>query len=169
MIQERDDHPTASDIFEAAAPVLPGIGYATVYNSLRYLKDAGLVYEINLVIAPAATTAKPIVTTTPSATIAASWSISICRTPPISCMQRRAVAPQPQSVHLTLGTLSWIVVEEQITKLSNNNLLGGYMTAATAAAIEKAQVGQPAPDFEMASTKEHRETERAHTALRLQG
>ena len=59
-------------------------------------------------------------------------------------------------------------MEEQITKLSNNNLLGGYMTAATAAAIEKAQVGQPAPDFEMAN-EEHRETERARTTLRLQG
>ena len=44
---ERDDHPTASDIFEAARQRLPGISYATVYNSLRYLKHAGLVYEIN--------------------------------------------------------------------------------------------------------------------------
>ena len=46
MIQERDDHPTASDIFEAARLRLPGISFATVYNSLRYLKEAGLVYEI---------------------------------------------------------------------------------------------------------------------------
>ena len=46
VIQERDDHPTAGDIFEAARQRLPGISYATVYNSLRYLKDAGLVYEI---------------------------------------------------------------------------------------------------------------------------
>ena len=46
VIQERDDHPTAGDIFEAARRRLPGISYATVYNSLRYLKDAGLVYEI---------------------------------------------------------------------------------------------------------------------------
>jgi len=46
VIQERDDHPTASDIFEAARRRLPGISYATVYNSLRYLKEAGLVYEI---------------------------------------------------------------------------------------------------------------------------
>ena len=44
---ERDDHPTAGDIFEAARQRLPGISYATVYNSLRYLKHAGLVYEIN--------------------------------------------------------------------------------------------------------------------------
>ena len=46
VIQERDDHPTASDIFEAARLRLPGISYATVYNSLRYLREAGLVYEI---------------------------------------------------------------------------------------------------------------------------
>ena len=47
VILERDDHPTASDIFEAARRRLPSISYATVYNSLRYLKDAGLVLEIN--------------------------------------------------------------------------------------------------------------------------
>ncbi len=33
--------------FEAARRRLPSISYATVYNSLRYLKDAGLVLEIN--------------------------------------------------------------------------------------------------------------------------
>jgi Fur family peroxide stress response transcriptional regulator len=47
VIRERHDHPTASDIFEAARKRLPGISYATVYNSLRYLKDAGLVHEIS--------------------------------------------------------------------------------------------------------------------------
>jgi Fur family transcriptional regulator, peroxide stress response regulator len=46
-IQERDDHPTASDIFEAARKGLPGISYATVYNSLKYLKQEGLVREIS--------------------------------------------------------------------------------------------------------------------------
>jgi len=34
-------------VFEAARQRLPGISYATVYNSLRYLKEAGLVLEIN--------------------------------------------------------------------------------------------------------------------------
>src|SRR4026209_1698044 len=48
VIQERDDHPTASDIFEAARRRLPSISYATVYNSLRYLKDAGLGLKIIL-------------------------------------------------------------------------------------------------------------------------
>ena len=47
VILEREDHPTASDIFEAARVRLPGISYATVYNSLRYLKEAGLVHEIS--------------------------------------------------------------------------------------------------------------------------
>ena len=47
VILEREDHPTASDIFAAARQRLPGISYATVYNSLRYLKEAGLVLEIN--------------------------------------------------------------------------------------------------------------------------
>ncbi len=46
VIRERDDHPTAGDVFEAARRRLPGISYATVYNSLRYLRDAGLVHEI---------------------------------------------------------------------------------------------------------------------------
>jgi Fur family transcriptional regulator, peroxide stress response regulator len=47
VIRERHDHPTAADIFEAARKRLPGISYATVYNSLRYLKEAGLVHEIS--------------------------------------------------------------------------------------------------------------------------
>jgi Fur family transcriptional regulator, peroxide stress response regulator len=46
VILAREDHPTASEIFEAAKLRLPSISYATVYNSLRYLKDAGLVQEI---------------------------------------------------------------------------------------------------------------------------
>jgi Fur family transcriptional regulator, peroxide stress response regulator len=46
VILGREDHPTASEIFEAAKLRLPSISYATVYNSLRYLKDAGLVQEI---------------------------------------------------------------------------------------------------------------------------
>lgn len=47
VIREREDHPTANDIFEAARQRLPGISHATVYNSLRYLKEAGLVHEIS--------------------------------------------------------------------------------------------------------------------------
>jgi Fur family peroxide stress response transcriptional regulator len=46
VIRETEDHPTAGEIFEAARKRLPRISYATVYNSLRYLRDAGLVHEI---------------------------------------------------------------------------------------------------------------------------
>ena len=47
VIRERNDHPTANEIFEAARAILPAISYATVYNSLRYLRSEGLVREIN--------------------------------------------------------------------------------------------------------------------------
>ena len=46
-VRERDDHPTAGDIFARAKQHLPAISYATVYNSLRYLRGAGLVREIS--------------------------------------------------------------------------------------------------------------------------
>src|SRR6185503_2945956 len=46
VILAREDHPTANEIFGAARRRLPGISYATVYNSLRFLKEAGLVHEI---------------------------------------------------------------------------------------------------------------------------
>ena len=45
-IREGAEHPTASEIFQAARLRLPKISYATVYNSLRFLKEAGLVHEI---------------------------------------------------------------------------------------------------------------------------
>jgi Fur family ferric uptake transcriptional regulator/Fur family peroxide stress response transcriptional regulator len=46
VIRASDAHMTAAEIFEAARGLLPGISYATVYNSLRYLKGAGLIAEI---------------------------------------------------------------------------------------------------------------------------
>ena len=46
VIRERNDHPTANDIFEAARVRLPSLSYATVYNSLKFLREAGLVREI---------------------------------------------------------------------------------------------------------------------------
>lgn len=45
-IREGEQHPTANEIFQAARLRLPTISYATVYNSLRFLKEAGLVHEI---------------------------------------------------------------------------------------------------------------------------
>jgi len=47
VIRESENHLTASEIYEAARRRLPSISYATVYNSLKYLKDVGLVNEIS--------------------------------------------------------------------------------------------------------------------------
>src|SRR5918912_4034646 len=47
VIQESDNHLTANEIFEVARRLRPSISFATVYNSLRYLKDAGLIHEIS--------------------------------------------------------------------------------------------------------------------------
>ena len=46
-VRERDDHPTASDIFAAATDYFPAISYATVYNSLHYLRQAGMIHELS--------------------------------------------------------------------------------------------------------------------------
>lgn len=47
VIRNSCDHLNASDVFSAAKAELPGISFATVYNSLRYLKEAGLIAEIS--------------------------------------------------------------------------------------------------------------------------
>jgi Fur family peroxide stress response transcriptional regulator len=47
VIQESDNHLTANEIFEVARRLRPSISFATVYNSLRYLKDSGLIHEIS--------------------------------------------------------------------------------------------------------------------------
>ena len=46
VVRSGDTHPTAAEIFEAARKAMPAISFATVYNSLRYLKQAGLVREV---------------------------------------------------------------------------------------------------------------------------
>ena len=46
VIRSGDTHPTAAEVFAAARRRLPAISFATVYNSLRHLKEAGLVREI---------------------------------------------------------------------------------------------------------------------------
>lgn len=46
VICDSCDHLTANEVFMAATQLLPGISFATVYNSLRYLKDARLISEI---------------------------------------------------------------------------------------------------------------------------
>ncbi|HZI46601.1 MAG TPA: transcriptional repressor [Pyrinomonadaceae bacterium] len=46
VIRESDEHLTANEVFERARQHLPGIAFATVYNSLRYLKKQGLIGEV---------------------------------------------------------------------------------------------------------------------------
>lgn len=46
VIRESERHLTANDVFEGARRLLPGISFATVYNSLRYLKQEGLIGEV---------------------------------------------------------------------------------------------------------------------------
>jgi Fe2+ or Zn2+ uptake regulation protein len=46
VIRVSEEHLTANEVFEDARRLLPGISFATVYNSLRYLKNEGLIGEI---------------------------------------------------------------------------------------------------------------------------
>ena len=46
VVRESETHLTANEIFEQARRLLPGISFATVYNSLRYLKTEELIREI---------------------------------------------------------------------------------------------------------------------------
>lgn len=48
VIRESDRHLTANEVFDDARRLLPGISFATVYNSLNYLKNQGLIGEIKL-------------------------------------------------------------------------------------------------------------------------
>lgn len=47
VIREANSHLTANEVFGRANGLLPSISFATVYNSLRYLKDAGHIAEIS--------------------------------------------------------------------------------------------------------------------------
>ena len=46
VIRESEAHLTANEVFDNARQLLPGISFATVYNSLRYLKNEGLIGEV---------------------------------------------------------------------------------------------------------------------------
>ncbi len=48
VIRGSEKHLTANEVFEDSRRLLPGISFATVYNSLRYLKNEGLIGEIRL-------------------------------------------------------------------------------------------------------------------------
>lgn len=45
-IRASEKHLTAGEVFDDARRLLPGISFATVYNSLNYLKKAGLIGEV---------------------------------------------------------------------------------------------------------------------------
>lgn len=47
VIRDESEHLTANEVFAKAKERLPGISFATVYNSLRYLKEAGHIAEIS--------------------------------------------------------------------------------------------------------------------------
>ncbi|RMG06041.1 MAG: transcriptional repressor [Acidobacteria bacterium] len=46
VIRQADRHLTANEVYDEAKRILPTISFATVYNSLRFLKDAGYIAEI---------------------------------------------------------------------------------------------------------------------------
>ena len=46
VIRGANEHLTANEVFDDARRTLPSISFATVYNSLRYLREMGLIGEI---------------------------------------------------------------------------------------------------------------------------
>lgn len=48
VVQAAHDHPTAADVIERLREKGHNFAYGTVYNSLRYLTDAGLITELKL-------------------------------------------------------------------------------------------------------------------------
>jgi Fe2+ or Zn2+ uptake regulation protein len=47
LVQSSTDHPTAEWLHQEARQILPDISLATVYRTLRMLKEKGLVYEFS--------------------------------------------------------------------------------------------------------------------------
>ncbi|MBD2868283.1 Fur family transcriptional regulator [Paenibacillus arenilitoris] len=48
VVQHAHDHPTAADVIDRLRDKGFNFAYGTVYNSLRYLTDAGLIRELKL-------------------------------------------------------------------------------------------------------------------------
>lgn len=46
VVRKSENHLTANEVFDSARRILPGISFATVYNSLNYLKKEGLIGEV---------------------------------------------------------------------------------------------------------------------------
>lgn len=47
VIRDSPEHLTANDVFERSKQMLPKISFATVYNSLRFLKEEGHIAEVS--------------------------------------------------------------------------------------------------------------------------
>lgn len=48
VVRQATDHPTAADVIERLHEGGHKLAYATVYNSLRYLTDAGVIQELKI-------------------------------------------------------------------------------------------------------------------------
>ncbi|MDF1754181.1 MAG: Fur family transcriptional regulator [Verrucomicrobiales bacterium] len=48
LVDEKRDHPTASEVFERAKDKMPSISLATVYNCLETLTQVGAIKQVNL-------------------------------------------------------------------------------------------------------------------------
>jgi Fur family ferric uptake transcriptional regulator/Fur family peroxide stress response transcriptional regulator len=46
VIREAEEHLTANEVFDKARKIQAGISFATVYNSLRFLKEQGMIGEV---------------------------------------------------------------------------------------------------------------------------
>lgn len=47
VVKESMDHPTARQVFDRAVQKSPRLSFATVYNSLKYLSDNGLIKQVS--------------------------------------------------------------------------------------------------------------------------
>ncbi len=47
-LEDHDGHPSAGEIFEAVRNEIPGMSFATVYNTLDALREAGAVREMTV-------------------------------------------------------------------------------------------------------------------------
>jgi Fe2+ or Zn2+ uptake regulation protein len=52
VLMQRQDHPTASEVFLRAKKHMPSISLATIYNCLEALVQCGLVKQVNVDRAP---------------------------------------------------------------------------------------------------------------------
>ena len=103
VVREGDGHLTAAQVFDAARRLLPTISFATVYNSLRYLKESGLVGEITFGNAASRYDAETARHDHAICTACGKLSdFDLAETPELMRAAARRSKFKPQSVHLTL-------------------------------------------------------------------